>query len=78
MSRLPDATLSFCSGIVLTGTMFALLYTTKPVEEHWRRCAPAQTGEQLVSSTQWEDRTDCFYQRMDKIRRHSQPRKEAV
>ena len=27
----------------------------------WRQCAPAQGGQELVSTTQWPDRTDCFY-----------------
>ena len=34
--------------------------TTSP-EHTWRQCAPAQGGQELVSTTQWPDRTDCFY-----------------
>lgn len=31
----------------------------------WRKCAPAHNGHELVSTTQWEDRTDCFYKKID-------------
>lgn len=70
---------SFFAGCVLSGIVFVALYLSLPVEtEKWRRCAPAQAGEQLVSSVQYEDKTECFYQKMDRIRRHTQPRKEVV
>ena len=41
--------------------------TTSP-EHTWRQCAPAQGGQELVSTTQWPDRTDCFYQQQKKGR----------
>jgi len=70
---------SFFAGCVLSGIVFVALYLSLPVEtEKWRRCAPAQAGEQLVSSVQYEDKTECFYQKMERIRRHTQPRKEVV
>lgn len=70
---------SFSAGCVLSSIIFVSLYLSMPVDtEKWRQCAPAQAGEQLVSSTQWEDHTDCFYQKMERIRRHTQPRKEVV
>lgn len=70
--------MNFALGAVITGLLFALLNPVKPVEEHWRQCAPAQAGEQLVSSVQYEDKTECFYQKMERIRRHSVTRKEQV
>lgn len=70
---------SFSAGCVLSGIIFVSLYLSMPVDtEKWRQCAPAQAGEQLVSSVQYEDKTECFYQKMDRIRRHTQPRKEVV
>jgi hypothetical protein len=70
--------MNFALGAVITGLLFVAIFTTKPVEEHWRQCAPAQAGEQLVSSVQYEDKTECFYQKMERIRRHSVTRKEQV
>ena len=78
MDTVPDAMLSFCSGLVVSALLFTAIFTTKPVEEHWRQCAPAQAGEQLVSSVQYEEKTECFYQKMERIRRHSVTRKEQV
>lgn len=53
---------SFTSGLVLaTCGLLALYLTLPPHEPHWRQCAPAQDGEVLVSSSQYEDRTDCNY-----------------
>ena len=70
---------SFFAGCVLSGIVIVALYLSLPVEtEKWRRCAPAQAGEQLVSSVQYEDKTECFYQKMERIRRHTQPRKEVM
>ena len=68
--------MNFALGAVITGLLFAFLYPVKPVEEHWRQCAHAQAGEQLVSSIQYEEKTECFYQKMDRISRHKVSRKE--
>lgn len=46
----------FFSGMLLENT---------PRNFYWRQCEPAQNGYELVSTTQWEDRTDCFYQKID-------------
>ena len=44
----------------------------------WRQCAPAQDGWELVSSVQYEDKTECFYQKQNRIQRHTVPRKELI
>lgn len=53
---------SFTTGLTFGVALLLALYLTLPPHEpHWRQCAPAQDGEVLVSSSQYEDRTDCSY-----------------
>lgn len=53
---------SFTTGLTFgVALLLALYLTLPPAEPFWRQCAPAQDGEVLVSSSQYEDHTDCNY-----------------
>lgn len=53
---------SFTTGLTFGVVLLLALYLTLPPHEpHWRQCAPSQDGEVLVSSSQYEDHTDCNY-----------------
>ena len=59
---------SFFLGLVFAFAMlvFAGLLLERSVRNaDWRQCAPAQNGHELVSTTQWDDHVDCFYQKID-------------
>lgn len=71
-----NATNSFAAGCVLASLITTLVFLTSPEPRNWRQCAPAQAGEQLVSTVQYEEKTECFYQKSGKIRRQTAPRQE--
>ncbi len=62
---------SFSTGVFFGVSICATLWLTMPeAEPVWRQCAPAQDGKELVTTVQHPDRTDCFYQKRDRIKRH--------
>lgn len=62
--------------LTLIGCIEYYNYRAGHNEPVWRECAPAQDGNELVSTTQWDDHTDCFYQKRSRIKFATQLRKE--
>ena len=64
--------------ITLIGCLEYYNYRAGHNEPVWRLCAPAQDGNELVSTTQWDDHTDCFYQKKGKQKFATPHRKETI
>ena len=56
---------SFFLGLVFAFAVFVFSDVFFARSADWRKCAPAQNGHELVSTVQYEDRTECFYQEID-------------
>jgi hypothetical protein len=53
---------SFSTGVMFaSAALIALWLTMPPIPKEWRQCAPAQDGEELVTTAQHKDRTECNY-----------------
>jgi len=60
---------SFFVGLVFAFALFVFSSLFFARTADWRKCAPAETGYELASAVQYEDRTECFYNAIDFNRR---------